>query len=226
MEEELKTGILNRFGITEEELFSSVEYGYRAFEEGLISYDKAINLGLLPEKDVIEKIGVEKAITEGVLSKAEAIKWQKEYLYIGFRYPNELIQQIQHIQEEEYTIKEIPNCDKEKIINTINTNQTKYNSFIIETIHLLKKGINQLKKESILPYNDIEYIADVRYIAMANILLIKHEEGRFKNNTKELKSINNNSKSVLNTISDYMELQINTLKRLDPTKKITIIQEF
>ena len=78
MEEELKTDILTTFGITEEELYSSVEYGYRAVEEGLISYDGAINLDLLPEEDVIEKIGIEKAIAEGILSKAEAIQWQKD----------------------------------------------------------------------------------------------------------------------------------------------------
>lgn len=135
-----------------------------------------------------------------------------------------LIHIIQDIHEEEYTINNIPNCHKEIIINTINTNPTGNNSFLIDTTHLLKKGIKQLETgESILPYNDIEFIGDVQYRAMTNLLLIKHETDRFKINTKELES---NSESCLNTISDYLKLQLNTLKRLDPTKKIVTIQEF
>ena len=77
--EEVITEIIDSLGLkTEEELFSSNGYGFKAVEKGLIDYEGAVGLGLIEVEDVIDKIGIEKAITEGILSKADAVKWQQE----------------------------------------------------------------------------------------------------------------------------------------------------
>ena len=79
MEEGILTEIISSLGLkSEEELFSSNGYGFKAVEKGLINYEKAISLGLVETEDVIDKIGIEKAIAEGVLTEAEAIQWQQE----------------------------------------------------------------------------------------------------------------------------------------------------
>ena len=73
------TEIINSLGLTsEEELFSSNGYGFKAVEKGLVNYEEAIALGLIEEEDVIDKIGIDKAITEGILTKAEAEIWELE----------------------------------------------------------------------------------------------------------------------------------------------------
>lgn len=73
--EMLLTGVLEEFEVeSEEELLNN--YGtkdfYKKAKEGVFSYDELICLGYLEAEDVIETLGIEKALSEGVISKEEA----------------------------------------------------------------------------------------------------------------------------------------------------------
>ncbi len=77
--EETTAEIISVLGLSsEEELLGSLCYGLKAVDKGLVDYEEAISLGLLEAEDVVERIGVEKAVAEGVLTEAEAVQWKKE----------------------------------------------------------------------------------------------------------------------------------------------------
>ena len=86
---ELLNNVLEEFEVnSEEELLN--KYGMKDFytkvKEGTFSYDELISLGYLDVEDVVETIGVEKALSEGVISKEEAKKveqYKKEGTYIS-----------------------------------------------------------------------------------------------------------------------------------------------
>lgn len=78
-EEEIITEIVDSLGLaSEEELTSTMANCFKAVDEGLIEYDEAISIGLLEAEDVVEKIGLEKAVAEDVLTEDEAEQWKKE----------------------------------------------------------------------------------------------------------------------------------------------------
>lgn len=87
--EGLLNNVLEEFEATsEEELLNN--YGMKDFynkvKEGIFSYDELISLGYLDVEDVIETIGTEKALSEGIISKEEAErveKYKKEGTYIS-----------------------------------------------------------------------------------------------------------------------------------------------
>ena len=73
--EELLEKVLEEFEVeSEEELLNN--YGtkdfYKKAKEGALSYDELICLGYLESEDVIETLGIEKALSEGIISKEEA----------------------------------------------------------------------------------------------------------------------------------------------------------
>lgn len=73
--EGLLEDVLEEFEVeSEEELLNN--YGtkdfYKKAKEGALDFDELICLGYLEAEDVIETIGTEKALSEGIISKEEA----------------------------------------------------------------------------------------------------------------------------------------------------------
>ena len=73
--EELLEKVLEEFEVeSEEDLLNT--YGtkdfYKKAKEGALSYDNLICLGYLEAEDVVETLGTEKALSEGIISKEEA----------------------------------------------------------------------------------------------------------------------------------------------------------
>lgn len=78
--EMLLTGVLEEFEVeSEEELLK--KYGtkdfYKKAKEGVFSYDELICLGYLEAEDVVETLGIKKALSEGVISKEEAENYKE-----------------------------------------------------------------------------------------------------------------------------------------------------
>ena len=78
--EELEKAVLEEFEVaSHEELLN--KYGtkdfYKKAKEGVFSYNELISLGYLELEDVIETLGTEKALSEGIISKAEAEDYKK-----------------------------------------------------------------------------------------------------------------------------------------------------
>lgn len=85
--EELLKEVLEVFEVnSEEELLN--KYGtkdfYKKAKEGSLSYDNLICLGYLEAEDVIETLGIEKALDKGIISKEEAENY-KEMLKHGIK---------------------------------------------------------------------------------------------------------------------------------------------
>lgn len=80
--EELLNNVLEEFPDvnSEEELLN--KYGtkdfYKKAKEGVLDFDELICLGYLEDVDVIETLGVEKALNEGIISKEEAKQYEEE----------------------------------------------------------------------------------------------------------------------------------------------------
>ena len=73
--EDLVKNVLDEFEVeSEEELLNN--YGtkdfYKKAKEGVLDFDELICLGYLEAEDVIETLGTEKALSEGIISKEEA----------------------------------------------------------------------------------------------------------------------------------------------------------
>ena len=78
--EELEKAVLEEFEVdSHEELLN--KYGtkdfYKKVKEGVFSYNELISLGYLELEDVIETLGTEKALSEGIISKKEAEDYKK-----------------------------------------------------------------------------------------------------------------------------------------------------
>ena len=86
---ELLESVLAEFEVdSHEELLN--KYGtkdfYKKVKEGVFSYSELICLGYLDVEDVIETLGVEKTLSEGIISKEEAKQveqYKKEGTYIS-----------------------------------------------------------------------------------------------------------------------------------------------
>lgn len=67
--------VLEVFGVaSEEELlnkYNSLSF-YKKAEEGALEFDELIDLGYLETEYVVKKLGIEKALSEGIISKKEA----------------------------------------------------------------------------------------------------------------------------------------------------------
>lgn len=79
---ELLNDLLEEFGVTSEEelLNNGVKDFYEKAKDGVFSYDELICLGYLDLDDVVKTIGIEKALSQGVISKEEAGQYKKESL--------------------------------------------------------------------------------------------------------------------------------------------------
>lgn len=78
--EGLEKAVLEEFEVdSHEELLN--KYGtkdfYKKAKEGVFSYNELISLGYLELEDVIETLGTEKALSEGIISKKEAEDYKK-----------------------------------------------------------------------------------------------------------------------------------------------------
>lgn len=78
--EELLKDVLEEFEVaSEEDLLNT--YGtadfYNKAKEGALSYDNLICLGYLDVEDVVETLGTEKALSEGIISKEEAENYKE-----------------------------------------------------------------------------------------------------------------------------------------------------
>lgn len=88
--------VLEEFEVnSEEELLNN--YGtkdfYKKAKEGALTYEELVCLDYLDFIDVIETIGIEKALDEGVISKEEAEEYKdtvKKYPYLKGRNLEEL----------------------------------------------------------------------------------------------------------------------------------------
>jgi len=88
--EELVEKVLEEFEVeSEEELLNN--YGtkdfYKKAKEGVLDFDELICLGYLEAEDVIETLGIEKALDKGIISKEEAGNY-KEMLKHGIKGTN------------------------------------------------------------------------------------------------------------------------------------------
>ena len=63
---------------SDEELYHDRSNQLKAIDNGLISYDEAVCLGLMDTEDVVDTIGLDEAVSNGVLTKAEAKQWERE----------------------------------------------------------------------------------------------------------------------------------------------------
>ena len=73
--EELVEKVLEEFEVeSEEELLNNYNTKdfYKKAKEGALDFDELICLGYLKAEDVIETLGTEKALSEGIISKEEA----------------------------------------------------------------------------------------------------------------------------------------------------------
>ena len=78
--EGLEKAVLEEFEVaSHEELLN--KYGtkdfYKKAKEGALDFDELICLGYLELEDVVETLGTEKALSEGIISKEEAEDYKK-----------------------------------------------------------------------------------------------------------------------------------------------------
>ena len=76
-EEEIINEILEFIGVSSIQELGTQDV-FKAIENNFVSYNDAICFGLIDDETVIEEIGTEKAIAEGILTETEAIQWEKE----------------------------------------------------------------------------------------------------------------------------------------------------
>ena len=125
---------------------------------------------------------------------------------------------------ENYTIEDVPIPVKEEMITTINTEGTKFNSFLINVLKMLTGVIEELEESnSVIAISTVDVILAFEYMAKNVTLLIKHEEESFKIVPSELESININCKSILNAVGRIKEVQTNNIKKLNPEEMLVVL---
>ena len=125
---------------------------------------------------------------------------------------------------ENYTIEDVPIPVKEEMITTINTEGTKFNSFLINVLKMLTGVIEELEESnSVIAISTVDVILAFEYMAKNVTLLIEHEEESFKLVPSELESILINTKSILNAVGRIKEVQTNNIKKLNPEEMLVVL---
>ena len=118
---------------------------------------------------------------------------------------------------EKYTFKDVPSAVKEDMITTLNTEATKFNSFLIYSLTILNDVIEELEKgNTIIAASNVDYILAFEFMAKNLVLVIEHKKEDLKINSSELESILINAKSILNAVESIRKLQTEKLKDLTP----------
>lgn len=84
--EEVLNSVLDEFKVSsEEELLNN--HGTKDFylkaKEGIFTYEELISLGYLNIDDIVKTIGIEKSLSEGIISEEEAKQIKKEGISSG-----------------------------------------------------------------------------------------------------------------------------------------------
>lgn len=125
---------------------------------------------------------------------------------------------------ENYTIEDVPIPVKEEMITTINTEGTKFNSFLINVLKMLTGVIEELEESnSVIAISTVDVILAFEYMAKNVTLLIEHEEESFKLVPSELESILINTKSILNAVGRIKEVQTNNIKKLNTEEMLVVL---
>lgn len=118
---------------------------------------------------------------------------------------------------EKYTLEDVPSAVKEDMITTLNTEATKFNSFLIYSLTILNDVIEELEKgNTIIAASNVDYILAFEFMAKNLVLVIEHKKEDLKINSSELESILINAKSILNAVETIRKLQTEKLKDLTP----------
>ena len=118
---------------------------------------------------------------------------------------------------ENYTLEDVPSAVKEDMITTLNTEATKFNSFLIYSLTILTDVIEELEKgNTIIAASNVDYILAFEFMAKNLVLVIEHKKEDLKINSSELESILINAKSILNAVETIRKLQTEKLKDLTP----------
>lgn len=118
---------------------------------------------------------------------------------------------------EKYTFKDVPSAVKEDMITTLNTEATKFNSFLIYSLTILNDVIEELEKgNTIIAASNVDYVLAFEFMAKNLVLVIEHKKEDLKINSSELDSILINAKSILNAVETIRKLQTEKLKDLTP----------
>lgn len=100
---------------------------------------------------------------------------------------------------------------------TLNSEATEFNSFLIKTLSFLTEIIEGLEEgNSIVASSVIEIILAFDFTAKNIILIAEHEKEDLKILSSEMDSIIINAKSILNAVETIRELQTKKLKELMP----------
>ena len=96
---------------------------------------------------------------------------------------------------ENYTLEDVPSAVKEDMITTLNTEATKFNSFLIYSLTILTDVIEELEKgNTIIAASNVDYILAFEFMAKNLVLVIEHKKEDLKINSSELDSILINAK--------------------------------
>ena len=118
---------------------------------------------------------------------------------------------------EKYTLEDVPSAVKEDMITTLNTEATKFNSFLIYSLTILNDVIEELEKgNTIIAASNVDYVLAFEFMAKNLVLVIEHKKEDLKINSSELDSILINAKSILNAVESIRKLQTEKLKDLTP----------
>ena len=118
---------------------------------------------------------------------------------------------------EKYTLEDVPSAVKEDMITTLNTEATKFNSFLIYSLTILNDVIEELEKgNTIIAASNVDYVLAFEFMAKNLVLVIEHKKEDLKINSSELDSILINAKSILNAVETIRKLQTEKLKDLTP----------
>ena len=107
--------------------------------------------------------------------------------------------------------------EKEEMKETLNSEATEFNSFLIRTLSFLTEIIEGLEEgNSIVASSVIDIILAFEFTAKNIVLIAEHEKEDLIILSSEMDSIIINAKSILNAVETIRELQTKKLKELTP----------
>lgn len=125
---------------------------------------------------------------------------------------------------EDYTFKDVPTEVKEDMIKILNTEGTKFNSFLIQALRMLTDVIECLEeRNSIVATSVIDVILAIEYSAKNIVVLIEQEKEEIKILPSEKESLLINAKSILNAVETIRKLQTKKLKELTPEELLIVL---
>ena len=118
---------------------------------------------------------------------------------------------------ENYTLEDVPSEVKKEMKETLNSEATEFNSFLIRTLEFLTEIIEGLEEgNSIVASSVIDIILAFEFTAKNIVLIAEHEKEDLKILSSEMDSILVNAKSILNAVETIRKLQTKKLKELTP----------